>query len=106
VQTDAVDYASAVARIYERSGARRLPARALVRDFLAALTRHLRLRRNALPAEVLAAWRQRYPDESGQRLQELLRGVSELRRGDVTERRLLYWAQAFDRFQAEVLRVR
>jgi hypothetical protein len=97
-RADAVDYASAVARIYERAGVRRLPARALVRGFLAALTRHLHLRRNALPAEVLAAWRQQHPAESAERLQALLRGVSQLRKGDVTEPQLLAWTQAFDAF--------
>jgi hypothetical protein len=101
---DAVAYASAVARIYQRAGARRLLAKILVRDFLAALTRHLRLRRQALPAEVLAAWRQQHPGASAQRLQGLLRGVAALRRGEMTERQLLAWAQAFDQFRAEVLR--
>ncbi len=101
-RADAVDYASAVARIYERAGARRLPARALVRGFLGALTSHLRLRRNALPAEVLAAWRQQNPGDSGERLQALLRGVSELRKRDVTEPRLLSWSRAFDQFAASL----
>lgn len=106
VRTDAVDYASSIARIYQRSGARRLLARALVRDFLEALTRHLRLRRSALPAEVLAAWRRQHPAASADRLQTLLRGVMELRKGGASERQLLTWAQALDRFQAEVLRAR
>jgi hypothetical protein len=101
VRADAVDYASAVARIYQRAGARRLLARTLARAFPAALTRHLRLRRAALPAEILAAWRQRYPRESTQRLQGLLRGLAELRRGDVSDRQLLTWARAFDQFEKE-----
>ena len=54
-QADAVVYASAVARIYERAGARRRLARTLARGFLQTLIRHLRLRRSALPAEILAA---------------------------------------------------
>lgn len=103
-RADAVDYASAVARIYERAGVRRLPARALVRGFLAALTKHLHLRRNALPAEVLRAWQRQHPGESGQRLQALLRGVAGLRKGDVTERQLLARSQAFDKFQASLVR--
>jgi hypothetical protein len=105
-RADAVAYASAVARIYQRAGVCRLPARALARGFLGALTRHLHLRRNALPAEVLAAWRQQHPDGSDARLQALLRGTVELRKGEVTERQLLAWSQAFDRFQAEVMRAR
>jgi hypothetical protein len=36
-------------------------------------------------------------------LRELLRGVVELRRGDITERQLLGWVREFDRFQSEVL---
>ena len=53
--------------------------------------------------EVLAAWRQHDPGPSLSRLQELLKGVGELRRGGVTDRQLLAWARAFDQFQAEVL---
>jgi hypothetical protein len=105
-RADAVDYASAVARIYQQSGVRHLMAAALVRDFMTALCRHLRLRRGALPAEVLAAWRQRDAGESARQLEELLRGAAELRGGDVPERRLLLWTRAFDRFQNEVLRAR
>jgi len=100
---DAVDYASAVARIYQRAGTRHLLAKVLARGFMAALTGHLRLRRSALPAEVLATWRQQYPKESSERLQTLLRGVTELRKGDVGERQLLAWAQSFDQFRDEVL---
>jgi hypothetical protein len=99
---DAVDYASALARLYQRTGARRLLARTLVRGFLGDLTRHLRLRRNALPAEILAAWRLHDPGPSLERLQKLLRGVGELRRGEVTERQLLAWAQAFGQFTRDM----
>jgi len=95
---DAVDYASALARLYQKTGTRRLLARTLVRSFLGDLTRHLRLRRNALPAEILAAWRLHDPGPSMTRLQTLLRGVGELRRGEVSERQLLAWAQAFGQF--------
>jgi hypothetical protein len=100
---DAVDYASALALLYRRAGVRRLPARTLARGFLGALTRRLRLRRNALPAEILAAWRQHAPAPSAERLQHLLRGVGELRKGDVSGRQLLAWSQAFDEFKRQWL---
>jgi hypothetical protein len=103
-KADAVDYASAVARIYQRAGTRHILASGLARSFLAALTAHLHLRRSALPAEVLAAWRQQYPKESADRLQALLRGIGELRRGDVSERDLMAWTRAFDQFRDEFLR--
>jgi hypothetical protein len=103
---DAVDYASAVARIYRQAGVRHLLARTLSRDLLEALTRHLRLRRSVLPAEILAAWRQHHPAESVAEIQWLLRGVVELRKGEVSERQLLTWARTFDQFKAEVLRAR
>jgi hypothetical protein len=99
---DAVDYASALARLYQKTGTRRLLGRTLVRSFLGALTRHLRLRRNALPAEILAAWRQHDPGPSMTRLQSLLRGVGELRRGEVPDRQLLKLAQAFGQFTHEM----
>ena len=101
-QADAVDYASALGRLYRRTGALREPARALLRDFLAALTKHLRLRRNAIPAEMLAAWRQQHPGPTVDRLQGLLRGLAELRKPELTERQLLSWHQAFDRFRDEM----
>ena len=74
----------------------------LARGFLGALTGQLRLRRNALPAEMLAAWRLHDPGASGERLQGLLRGVAALRKGDVTEKELLHWSQAFDQFRREM----
>ena len=101
-EADAVDYASALARLYQQANARRRLARTLARGFLDGLTRQLRLRRNALPAEVLAAWYMHDPGPSGERLQNLLRGVAELRRGTVTEQQLLSWSQAFDQFQREM----
>jgi hypothetical protein len=103
---DAVAYASSLARIYERAGAHRRLARVLAGHFIAALTRHLRLRPNALPAEILAAYRRRSTPvgEAGvQRLQALLKGLAELRRGEVTDSQLLAQAQALDRFRAELL---
>jgi hypothetical protein len=105
-RVDAVDYASALARIYRRAGARRLVARTLARSFLAALTRYLRLRRAALPAEILSAWRDRHPKESSDRLQGLLRGLATLRTGAVSETGLLTWCQDFDAFLAEVVHAR
>jgi hypothetical protein len=110
-RADAVEYASALGRLYQRTGARRLLARTLVRGFLDTLTRHLHLRRQALPAVILAAWRQQHAaagagkdlDPSTARLQNLLRGVSELRRGDVTDQQLLAWAREFDQFLEEVV---
>jgi hypothetical protein len=102
-RADAVEYAGALARIYQRAGARRLLGRTLARGFLAALTRHLRLRRTALPAEVLAAWRQQQAGPSLERLKNLLRGAGELRKGDVSDRQLLSWARAFDAFEREMI---
>jgi hypothetical protein len=111
---DGVAYASALGRLYQRAGARRLLARTAVRGFLGSLTRHLRLRRQALPAVILAAWRQQHAaaavpganpqalDPKTARLQTLLRGVGELRKGDVTERQLLLWTRAFDQFTHEI----
>ncbi len=99
---DAVDYASAVARIYQRAGARRLMGRVVARGFLDTLTRHLRLRRAALPAEVLAEWQVRHAKDSAERLQALLRGLAELRKPRLTDRQLLGWAKAFDEFQGEL----
>lgn len=100
---DAVEYASALARIYRRAGARRRLGRTLARGFLEALTRHLRLRRTALPAEILAAWRQHDAGPSLERLKNLLHGVGELRKGAVSERQLLSWAKAFDSFEREAI---
>jgi hypothetical protein len=116
-QADAVDYASAVARIYYRAGLGHLMAKALVRDFLGGLTRHLRLRRTALPAEILAAWRKQQPAKPSRNplgdadpsrpLADFLRAAVELRRRtDVPDAKLLGWAKSFDRFKDEVLRAR
>ena len=115
-RADAVDYASAVARIYQRAGARHLLAQTLGRDFQMFLVRHLRLKRTALPVDILAAWRERQgqqapgPSTPGHgsvartdaRFAELLRGVTELRKGNVAERRLLSLMQSFDQFRSEI----
>jgi hypothetical protein len=100
---DAVDYASALGRLYQGAGARRLLARTLSRNFLTALTKHLRLRRTALPAVILAAWRQQDAGPSAQRLQALLRGLADLRKPDLTDAQLLSWARAFDEFTEQTL---
>ncbi|HEV3116806.1 MAG TPA: DUF4350 domain-containing protein [Gemmataceae bacterium] len=103
-QADAVEYASAVARIYQQAGVQHLLAETLCRDFLTDLTRHLRLRRGVLPAEILAAWQKQHPRDKAQELEPLLRGVSVLRSKTVSAGQLLSWAKNFDRFRTEVLR--
>jgi hypothetical protein len=95
-QADAVEYASAVARIYQRAGIRQLLAKTLGRDFLTALTRHLKLRRGAASAEVLAAWQRRHPADSVPQLQTLLEGAAELQEREVSPNELLTWARAMD----------
>jgi hypothetical protein len=103
VQADAVDYASALARLYQKAGARRLLGKTLTRGFLATLTRYLKLRKTALPAEILAGWQPMDDkDLSKEKLKRLLKGVGELRRGDISERDLLRWARDFDDFLAQM----
>jgi hypothetical protein len=105
-RADAVDYASAVARIYQRAGAHRLLGQALGRDFQKFLVRHLGLRPKALPVDILAAWSSKMADRKSKpgsdRLAELLRGVTELRKENVNDRRLLSCIQAFDQFRSEI----
>jgi hypothetical protein len=104
-RADAVDYASAVARIYQRAGVVKPLADNLARDFVTAVAAHLRLRRNALPAQLVAAWRHRHGPESAQRLAELLGGVGKLRQAaagkEMAQRELLTWAQMLDAFLRE-----
>jgi hypothetical protein len=102
-RADAVDYAGAVARIYRRAGVRHVPARALVRDFLGRLTRQLRLRQAAAPAQIVAAWRKQHPDQPPTRLEEVLHGAAELRKvaaeeADMSEQQLFTWTRALDDF--------
>jgi hypothetical protein len=101
-QTDAVDYASALARIYQGAGVRHLLADSLTRSFVARLTHHLGLRRSAPPAEILAAWGKRQegaaPAVAVQQLEGLLRGAADPRKIAVGDRQLLFWTRAFDRF--------
>jgi hypothetical protein len=99
---DAVDYASAVARIYHKTGAKRMLARGLVRAFLGRLVRKLHTRPSAVPAELLAAWRQRFPKDSSGRLERLLRAVGEMRTGELSDAQLLAWTQEFDEFELEM----
>jgi hypothetical protein len=98
---DAVDYASAVARIYRQTGARRMLARSLARGFLTRLARRLDARPSALPAELLACWRQRHPTASVARLKTLLSGAGELRKGEVNDAQMLAWTRAFDEFEQD-----
>jgi len=102
-RADGVDYASAVARIYQQAGVKHRMARWLVVDFLNRLTRHLRLRRNAPPAQILAAWKKHTHDPHGPDLEPLLQGVSRLRQvahdnEQIPSRDLLHWAKEFDDF--------
>jgi hypothetical protein len=101
---DAVDYASAVARIYQKAGVRHLLAEKMARDFLDSVAAHLRLKRSASPAELMAAWRRRHLDGvSRDQLQELLRAVGELRQAGrlMSDADLLAWARAFDEFVSQ-----
>jgi len=103
-RADAVAYASAVARIYQRAGVRHVLAGLVVRDFFVRLTKPLHLRATASPEQILAAWRKRHPDESAKRLEELLRGTAELRRtasesAALSEHQLLTLTQALDDFR-------
>ena len=98
-QDDAVDYASALARIYHRAGLRRLLGHNLARQFLAAVRHHLRLRPSAPSAEVLTAWQQRHPGDG--RLERLLAGAEAVSQPEITERQLLHWTSEFDRFRQE-----
>lgn len=102
-RTDAVDYAAAVARIYQRAGVQRLLAQHLARDFMDALTRHLHLRRNTTPAEIVKTCKQRLGAASARNLGDLLDVVSRLRDVDnpqwrFSRRELLHWSREFDAF--------
>jgi hypothetical protein len=105
-QTDGVDFASSVARIYEKADARPLIAGVLARHFVDAVTGHLRLRRLASAPEIVAAWRQRYPEESARRLEELLGAADALVGQSVPPdaARLMPLAQAFDDFVDRYMR--
>ncbi len=99
---DAVDYASAVARIYQRAGLLHIMADHIVRDFLEGLTRHLRLARQSGRGEILNTWKKRHDVESTKELMFLLDTADELRNppGGIkpNKRALLEWAKTFDEF--------
>jgi hypothetical protein len=102
-RADAVDYASAVARIYQRAGLKAQMAAHLSRDFFASLTRLLHLQRTAEPAEIIKTWKQRRGDESARELAYLVNGAEGLRTSAAPERQpsrreLLHWARSFDEF--------
>jgi hypothetical protein len=101
VQADAVDYASALARIYQRAKIHRRLVEVLTRDFLTVLTKAVGIRRSALPAEILAAWHRQQPDADLKRLQTLLHTVSDLRRGNPRERQLHAAVREFDQWVKE-----
>jgi len=101
IEADAVNYASALARIYQRAGVRHLLGEGLARQFLTRLTQTLHLRRAAPAVEIVSAWRQHAgheAKESSERLTVLLQRVTELHGGKPTERELLALTQECDRF--------
>ena len=100
-QADAVDYASSVARIYEKADLRPLVAGSLARHFLDTVTMYLRLRRNAGPAEILATWRGRCSKASAQELEVLLGRIAA---EDRSATALVATAQALDGFLVEHVR--
>jgi hypothetical protein len=79
-QADGVDYASSVARIYQKADVRSLVGSSLARHFLDAVTVYLRLRRNAGPTEILATWRSRYSKESAHELETMLDSIADMDR--------------------------
>jgi hypothetical protein len=79
-QADGVDYASSVARIYQKADVRSLVGDSLARHFLDAVTVYLRLRRNAGPTEILATWRSRYSKESAHELETMLNSIADMDR--------------------------
>jgi hypothetical protein len=94
-QADGVDYASSVARIYQKADVRPLVAGILARHFLDALTVHLRLRRTAESREILAAWRTRYSKESARELGGLQDRIAAKNQSAAA---LVAMAQALDAF--------
>ncbi len=104
-RADGVDYASSVARIYEKADTRPLVAGILGRHFLDALTGYLRLRRNLPPQEMLAAWKQRHGEVGMRELGHLLDAAEDLCLGRaVSAPQLLAVAQRFDAFVNERVR--
>jgi hypothetical protein len=104
-RADGVDYASSVARIYEKADARPLVAGIVARHFVAAVTAHLRLRRGTAPAEILKTWRKRNGDKSAAALARLLPAAIELRKNPPPKSGpLLVLAREFDGFLKNELR--
>ncbi len=106
-RADAVDYASALARIYQRAGVQGQLARHMSRDFCAAVTRYLHLPRSAGATEVLQTWRQRHGAESVRELTALVQAAESLSHRHVperhyTRRELLHWARRFDEFVGRI----
>jgi hypothetical protein len=94
-QADGVDYASSVARIYQKASVRPLVKAALARHFLDVLTQHLRLRRHAEPQDIVDVWRKRYEKGSAAELSSLLQRLEEKTPSNAS---LLATVQAQDRF--------
>jgi hypothetical protein len=102
---DGVDYASSVARIYQKAEVRPLVAGILARHFFGGVTGHLRLRRSAPCVEILAEWRQRHGERSAHVLGHLLDAAEDLRNGrKVGSEQLLGLAQRFDSFLTQQVR--
>jgi len=100
-EADAVNYASALARIYQRAGVGHLLGEGLARQFLGRLMQTLRLRQTATPDEIVAAWRvhtDNEPKDQADRLRGLLQRVGALRGGQPSERELLVLTRECDRF--------
>jgi hypothetical protein len=104
-RADGVDYASSVARIYEKADARPLVAGSVARHFVAAVTARLRLRRGTAPAEILKTWRKRHGEKSASVLARLLPAAIELRKSPPPKSDpLLVLAREFDGFLKNELR--
>jgi hypothetical protein len=98
-RADGVDYAASVARIYEKADARPLVAGIYALNFLDALTSHLRLRRSAGAAEIVAAWKQRYGAETSRELPQLLDAAHAVIQGENgSAKYVLALARRFDAF--------
>jgi hypothetical protein len=98
-QADAVAYASAVARIYQLAGLRRLMGQMLANHIMTQLRRLLGLRPDPRADDERVAWQLLEQEPA---IRELRRGVGELRGNDVTDRQLLAWVRVWDRFRSEV----
>jgi hypothetical protein len=103
-RTDGVDYATSVARIYEKADAGPLVAGIYALNFLDSLTTHLRLRRSAESSEIIGAWRLRYGDQSAQKLRQWLDDAQSMITGEgITTASTLSAARRFDAFLDQTL---